>query len=48
MLYEDAGNHWYPALQYLYNQTVIDIDLNIVDLDIFRGNISIVTNVASF
>jgi len=48
MLYEDSANNWLPSQGYLYNYTDIDIDLNKVDLRIFRGNISIVSNVASF
>jgi hypothetical protein len=48
MLYEDSANNWLPSQGYLYNYTDIDIDLNKVDLRMFRGNISIVSNVASF
>jgi len=48
MLYMDADNMWTPKLPYLYDQTVVDIEYKIVPLSIFKGNISIVTNVASF
>jgi len=48
MLYMDGDNMWTPKLPYLYDQTVVDIEYKIVPLSIFKGNISIVTNVASF
>jgi len=35
-------------MAYLYNLSTIDIDYNLIDLEIFRGQITLVTNVASF
>ena len=48
MLYEDPRNQWKPADGFLFNMTSVDIDLNKVPLSQYRGNITLVTNVASF
>ena len=48
MLYEDPRNQWTPADGFLFNMSSVDIDLNDVELAQYRGNITLVTNVASF
>ena len=48
MLYEDPNNQWTPSAGFLFNMSSVDIDLNKVSLSAYRGNITLVTNVASF
>ena len=48
MLYEDPNNQWTPAAGFLFNMSTVDIDLNKVALSAYQGNITLVTNVASF
>ena len=48
MLYEDPNNQWTPADGFLFNMTSVDIDLQKVPLAYYTGNITLVTNVASF
>ena len=48
MLYEDPKNQWTPSDGFLFNMTSVDIDLQKVPLAWYRGNITLVTNVASF
>ena len=48
MLYEDPRNQWTPAAGFLFNMSSVDIDLNKVSLSVYQGNITLVTNVASF
>ena len=48
MLYLDPRNRWTPSDRFLFNQSTVDIDLNKVPLSRYKGNITLVTNVASF
>jgi len=48
MLYEDPSNQWTPSQQFLFNQSAVDIDFQLRHLAEFNGNITLVTNVASF
>jgi len=48
MLYIDPSNQWTPSDMFLFNQSTVDIDLNKVPLSRYQGNITLVTNVASF
>lgn len=48
MLYEDPSNQWTPSAGFLFNLTTTDIDLQQVALSRYIGNITLVTNVASF
>ena len=48
MLYLDPRNQWTPQQGFLFNQSTVDIDFNKVALQQYRGNITLVTNVASF
>jgi len=48
MLYQDPKNLWKPSDHFLFNQTAVDIDFVPRHLSEFIGNITLVTNVASF
>jgi len=48
MLYIDPKNEWTPSDRFLFNMSSVDIDFGKVPLDRYLGNITLVTNVASY